>query len=100
MISLLGCVSLASREVPMSANIQAQAQGNDEVLDDQRVMDLALGRILRMGSRPTQPGDEAEFDRCRNIFMEAAERRGYNARANASIGNLMPGWNFGNRSID
>ena len=25
---------------------------------------LAMGRIFRMGSRPTQPGDMAEYERC------------------------------------
>lgn len=34
--------------------------------------ELALGRILRMGSRPTQPGDMAEYERCKAIIMAAA----------------------------
>ena len=34
---------------------------------------LAIGRILRMGARPTQPGDVEEYDRCRAIVMEATE---------------------------
>jgi hypothetical protein len=39
----------------------------------QRVAELALGRILRMGSRPSQPGDVEEFDRCRAIITAAVE---------------------------
>lgn len=36
---------------------------------------LALGRIFRMGSRPTQPGDVEEYERCRAIIMDAAAGR-------------------------
>ncbi len=35
--------------------------------------ELAFGRILRMGSRPAQPGDIAEYNRCRAICLDAAE---------------------------
>lgn len=35
--------------------------------------ELALGRILRLGSRPTQPGDVAEYERCRAIIMDELE---------------------------
>lgn len=44
---------------------------------DQRpnaVISLALGRILRMGSRPTQPGDVAEYERCRGIILDLSEQ--------------------------
>lgn len=34
---------------------------------------LAIGRILRMGSRPTQPGDVAEYERCRAIILDLCE---------------------------
>lgn len=33
---------------------------------------LALGRIFRLASRPTQPGDIAEYERCRAIIMTDA----------------------------
>lgn len=39
---------------------------NDE---DSAAFGLAFGRILRMGSRPTQPGDIEEYERCRAIIM-------------------------------
>ncbi len=34
-----------------------------------KTVELAFGRILRMGSRPTQPGDHEEYERCRNLIM-------------------------------
>lgn len=33
-------------------------------------VNLALGRILRMASRPTKPGDVAEYNRCRAIVLD------------------------------
>lgn len=41
-----------------------------------REAELALGRILRMGSRPTQPGDVAEYERCRTIILDATLGKG------------------------
>lgn len=35
-----------------------------------RHAELALGRILRMASRPAQPGDVAEYERCRALIMD------------------------------
>ena len=35
---------------------------------------LALGRILRLGSRPTQPGDVEEYERCRAIILTAVQK--------------------------
>lgn len=40
--------------------------------ETKKLVDLAIGRILRMGSRPTQPGDAEEYERCRAIIMEHA----------------------------
>lgn len=37
--------------------------------DNARIVELALGRIFRMGSRPAQPGDAAEYERCRAVVM-------------------------------
>jgi hypothetical protein len=36
------------------------------------LINLAIGRILRLGSRPTQPGDVEDYERCRAIIMEHA----------------------------
>ena len=41
--------------------------------DKRRAAELALGRILRMGSRPAQPGDVEEYERCRAIIMATVE---------------------------
>lgn len=37
---------------------------------------LAMGRIFKLGSRPTQPGDAAEYARCRNLILDLAEEEG------------------------
>ena len=44
--------------------------------------ELALGRIFRMGSRPYQEGDIAEYYRCRDIVLDAAEALPYDDRPN------------------
>jgi superfamily II DNA or RNA helicase len=36
------------------------------------IKSLALGRILRLGARPAQPGDIEEYERCRAIVMADA----------------------------
>lgn len=38
-----------------------------------KIIELAFGRILRIGARPTQPGDVEEYERCRVLIMEAKE---------------------------
>jgi hypothetical protein len=37
------------------------------------LMSLALGRIFRMMSRPTQPGDVEEYERCRAIVLDSLD---------------------------
>lgn len=37
--------------------------------------ELALGRILRMASRPAQSGDIAEYERCRAIILSAFDEQ-------------------------
>lgn len=34
---------------------------------------LALGRLFRLMSRPAQPGDVAEYERCRAVVMDNTE---------------------------
>ena len=65
---------------------------------DNATMQLALGRILRLASRPEQSGDIAEYERCRKLFLDAAERKGFSV-AIVGIGNHRPGFNFG-RMVD
>lgn len=38
-----------------------------------QIVELAMGRIFRMGARPTQPGDLEEYQRCRNIVLDICE---------------------------
>ena len=48
-----------------------------------RIRELALGRLFRLGSRPEQPGDAEEYERVRRAFLatytdeELAAMRGY-----------------------
>lgn len=60
---------------PVSAPLpRAAAPVNSQLTgDDARIVELALGRIFRMGSRPAQPGDVAEYERCRAIIMQVTE---------------------------
>ncbi len=46
------------------------ATTNTATASDTKAIELALGRILRMASRPTQPGDNAEYERCRRIILD------------------------------
>jgi len=41
--------------------------------EKRKLVQLALGRIFRMGQRPTQPGDVEEYERCRAIILDAVE---------------------------
>lgn len=38
--------------------------------EEQTAVECAIGRILRMGARPAQPGDIAEYNRCRQIVLD------------------------------
>jgi len=38
-----------------------------------RAIECALGRIFRLGARPTQPGDIEEYERCRAIILSATD---------------------------
>lgn len=58
---------------------------------------LAIGRILRLCSRSEQPGDVAEYERCRKIVLDAAEddHDGLLATQDLKSRAPLPGWNFG-----
>jgi len=62
--------------------------------EDKKTMELALGRILRLASRPERNGDIEEYERCRKLFLDAAEREGFDATV-CGIGTHRPGFNFG-----
>ena len=38
---------------------------------------LALGRILRLASRPSAPGDVEQYERCRALMAEALDVLGF-----------------------
>lgn len=40
------------------------------------VAELAFGRILRMAARPAQPGDVAEYERCRALLLDELDPSG------------------------
>jgi hypothetical protein len=56
--------------------------------------ELAFGRILRMGARPSLDGDMQEYERCRAICMDAAEVLNLITK-HQGIGVHRPGWNRG-----
>ena len=41
--------------------------------DLNNLVKLSIGRILQIGSRPGQPGDGAEYDKYRDLAMNAIE---------------------------
>lgn len=44
--------------------------------DDQRVLTCAIGRLLRLMSRPEQPEDSAQYHMARSAALDAADRLG------------------------
>lgn len=68
------------------------------VAEAQLLMEMALGRLFRIGSRPFQDGDDAEYEKCRAAAMEAYEvlRPEYAKGSRRFPGPApLPGWNFG-----
>lgn len=45
------------------------------------VVGLAIGRIFRLASRPPQPGDVAEYERCRAIIHDTLGPGDYESKA-------------------
>jgi len=41
--------------------------------EDTKAIELALGRILRLASRPAQPGDVADYERCRKVILDVLD---------------------------
>lgn len=40
--------------------------------EERAAVALALGRILRLASRPAEPGDAEEYERCRRMIVDIA----------------------------
>ena len=38
-----------------------------------KAIELAIGRILRIVSRPTQPDDVEEYERCRALILDLSD---------------------------
>lgn len=48
--------------------------GRDQMTtQDRQIVNLAIGRIFRMASRPSQPGDVAEYERCRGLILDRVD---------------------------
>lgn len=60
---------------PLNIAEQARAILAAEPWELRALEQLALGRIFRLGSRPTQEGDIAQYEDCRRIIMLCAEAR-------------------------
>jgi hypothetical protein len=56
-------------------------KGFDTKQQANTAMELALGRILRMGARETKAGDIEEYYRCRDIIFDSAEYLGRDTTA-------------------
>lgn len=39
----------------------------------ENVIKLCIGRVLRLGSRSTQPGDVEQYEKCSRLSIEANE---------------------------
>ena len=42
-------------------------------MTEAQIVNLAMGRIFRIMSRPYKPGDVAEYERCRSIILDLSE---------------------------
>ena len=45
--------------------------GGNPMIPENKIVELALGRILLLSSRPEQPGDVEEYEHCRSIILNA-----------------------------
>jgi len=56
----------------------------DDLSDSERraAVRLALGRIFRLGSRPTQPGDVAVYEMCRAVILSCTNEPTMDYRPN------------------
>lgn len=57
----------------LSFREQQEAMKNSTREELETLVKLALGRIFRLGSRPTQPGDVEQYEFCRSLIMDATE---------------------------
>jgi len=69
---------------------QDKAVRENPLRDDQderrKIVELAIGRIFALGSRPTQPGDVEEYNRCRAIILNATDPTKYPGQYPPEVG--------------
>ena len=63
----------------------------DLTREESAIMGLCIGRILRLGSRPTQPGDVAQLNKCVGIMRDIMDEE----CDHTPLLPPAPGWNFG-----
>lgn len=58
---------------------ERRVAGLDPSLDDEerQAVTLAIGRLFRILSRPYEPGDEEQYERCRAVVMAHVETQEY-----------------------
>ena len=42
-------------------------------LEERQTVNLAIGRIFRLASRPAQPGDVENYERCKALILDIVE---------------------------
>ena len=62
--------------------------GRSSDADKRKLVELAIGRIFRLASRPERPGDAAEYERCRAIILDAVDP----AMVHAASIDRRPNW--------
>lgn len=61
------------------------SETSEEHLNDAAVR-LAIGRIFRLASRPSQPGDIEQYESCRRLIMDILDP------ANTATTGYQPNW--------
>lgn len=54
-------------------------KGFDDSKQAETAMNLAIGRIFRLGSRPFQPGDIEQYEAAKDMILDVAEYFGITA---------------------
>jgi len=64
---------------------ERRVAGLDPSLDaeEHQAVTLAIGRLFRILSRPYEPGDEEQYERCRSVVMAHVETHEYETNVRA-----------------
>lgn len=63
---------LPSEDMSTLAAIKVAVASSREEQEKHRAVELAMGRIFRLGSRPSQPGDVEQYEEARAVIMSYA----------------------------